>query len=63
MIITSALYHLSPQVFKLGDTLGMIGARWVIRAIQRSEDPQQIIQQWRKPLTQFLSLRARYLRY
>lgn len=61
--ITSALYRLYPQVFRLSDTLGMIGARWVVHAIQRGEDPRLIKQQWQEPLTQFLSLRARYLLY
>jgi uncharacterized protein YbbC (DUF1343 family) len=61
--IANTLYHLYPKEFRLGDTLGMIGARWVIHAIQHGDDPRLIRQQWQDSLTQFLSLRARYLLY
>lgn len=61
--IASALYHLYPQDFRLGNTLGMIGARWVLRAIKVGQDPRSIVQNWQSALAEFRSLRAKYLLY
>jgi uncharacterized protein YbbC (DUF1343 family)/CubicO group peptidase (beta-lactamase class C family) len=61
--IASALYHLYPKDFRLENTLGMIGARWVLRAIQAGQDPRSIVQHWQPALDKFRSLRAKYLLY
>jgi uncharacterized protein YbbC (DUF1343 family) len=61
--IASALYTLYPQQFALGDTLGMIGARSVLRAIWAGEDPRIIKSNWQNPLADFQQLRSKYLLY
>lgn len=61
--ITAALYRLYPKDFRLEDTLGMIGARWVWQAIKYGQDPRAIVQQWQHPLENFYMLRTRYLLY
>lgn len=61
--ITSALYRLYPDKFRLGDTLGMIGARSVLSAIKQGEDPRAIVSDWQNPLDNFLQVRAKYLLY
>lgn len=61
--IASALHTLYPQQFSLGDTLGMIGARSVLRAIWSGEDPRIIKANWQNPLADFQQLRAKYLLY
>ena len=61
--IASALHQLHPQQFKLGDTLGMIGARATLNAIRDGEDPRSIVASWRDPLDNFRQLRAKYLLY
>lgn len=61
--IASALHKLYPQQFKLGDTLGMIGARATLNAIRDGEDPRSIVASWHDPLENFRQLRAKYLLY
>jgi len=61
--ITSALYRLYPDKFRLGDTLGMIGARSVLTAIKDGEDPRTIVADWQDPLDNFMRVRAKYLLY
>jgi hypothetical protein len=61
--IASALYRLSPRDFHLEKTLGLIGARWVIRAIKNGRDPRAIVQDWHATLGTFHSRRAKYLLY
>ncbi|HEY3698501.1 MAG TPA: exo-beta-N-acetylmuramidase NamZ domain-containing protein [Spongiibacteraceae bacterium] len=61
--ITSALHKFYPQKFRLGDTLGMIGARSVLTAIRDGEDPRKIVAQWQDPLANFKQLREKYLLY
>ncbi|MDB6061196.1 MAG: serine hydrolase [Verrucomicrobiaceae bacterium] len=61
--IASALHQLYPKQFRLGDTLGMIGARATLNAIRDGEDPHSIVASWRDPLDNFRLLRAKYLLY
>lgn len=61
--IASALHALYPQQFALGDTLGMIGARSVLRAIWAGEDPRIIRANWQASLLDFEQVRAKYLLY
>jgi uncharacterized protein YbbC (DUF1343 family) len=61
--ITSALYRLYPDKFRLGDTLGMIGKRSVLSAIRDGEDPRAIVSSWQDPLDRFMQMRAKYLLY
>jgi uncharacterized protein YbbC (DUF1343 family)/CubicO group peptidase (beta-lactamase class C family) len=61
--IASALHQLYPKQFKLGDTLGMIGARTTLNAIRDGEDPRAIVASWQDPLENFRLLRAKYLLY
>jgi uncharacterized protein YbbC (DUF1343 family)/CubicO group peptidase (beta-lactamase class C family) len=61
--IASALHTLYPEQFKLGDTLGMVGARSVLRAIWAGEDPRIIRANWQNHLWDFQQLRAKYLLY
>lgn len=61
--IASALHKLYPKQFKLGDTLGMIGARATLNAIRDGEDPREIVASWHTPLENFRQLRAKYLLY
>ncbi|MFI5393936.1 MAG: exo-beta-N-acetylmuramidase NamZ domain-containing protein [Candidatus Binatia bacterium] len=61
--LASALHQLSPQTFQLDHTLGMIGARWVLRAVKHDENPLSIVRRWQAPLEQFRLIRAKYLLY
>lgn len=61
--IVSALYTLYPQQFPLGDTLGMVGARSVLRAIRDGEDPRIIRANWLWQLADFERVREKYLLY
>ncbi|MEW6297731.1 MAG: hypothetical protein AB1671_08330 [Thermodesulfobacteriota bacterium] len=61
--IASALCRLYPQHFELNKTVGLIGARWVLRAIQHGQDPRAIARQWQDQLDSFRELRAKYLLY
>jgi uncharacterized protein YbbC (DUF1343 family) len=61
--IASALHTLYPAQFTLGDTLGMVGTRSVLRAIWAGEDPRIIRANWQNSLWDFGQLRAKYLLY
>jgi hypothetical protein len=61
--IASALYRLYPQYFQLENILGMIGARWVVQALQTGQDPRIIARRWQQPLEKFRTLRSQYLLY
>jgi uncharacterized protein YbbC (DUF1343 family) len=61
--LAAALWKLYPNVFKLDSTLGLIGARWVVKAIAAGEDPRRIVFEWQDALEQFRALRAKYLLY
>jgi len=61
--IVSALHRLYPKDFQLHKTLGLIGSREVLQAINDGEDPQTIVQRWQRPLEQFCKVRSKYLLY
>jgi uncharacterized protein YbbC (DUF1343 family) len=61
--LAAALYRLYPGQFKFGGTLGMVGSREVIQAIQRGVDPRNIQRQWLARLDTFNRVRAKYLLY
>jgi uncharacterized protein YbbC (DUF1343 family) len=61
--IASALYRLYPKDFEIDKTLGLIGSREVLQAINNGQDPTAIAQNWEEPLKQFHKLRSKYLLY
>jgi uncharacterized protein YbbC (DUF1343 family)/CubicO group peptidase (beta-lactamase class C family) len=61
--IASALHRLYPNDFQVDKTLGPIGSREVLKAIQEGQDPTSIVQNWQGPLEQFCNLRSKYLLY
>ena len=61
--LAAALWKLYPQVFHLDKTLPLIGARWILKAIEAGEDASQIVSEWQGTLEQFRTLRAKYLLY
>ena len=61
--LASALYWLHRGEFRLEQTLGLIGAQWVLQAIKDGQDPRTIAQSWQTSLAEFHALRAKYLLY
>lgn len=61
--IAAALHRLHPQAFELDQTLPLVGAGWVLRAIRDGEDPKAIARRWEQELAGFRVLRAKYLLY
>jgi uncharacterized protein YbbC (DUF1343 family) len=61
--IARALHRLGGRAFRLDATTAMIGARWVVRAIEDDQEPSSIAARWRAALDRFLALRAKYLLY
>ena len=61
--LAAALTHLYAGQFHLGNTLGMVGSRQVLQALQCHEDPREIERRYQPGLQAFLRLRARYLLY
>jgi uncharacterized protein YbbC (DUF1343 family)/CubicO group peptidase (beta-lactamase class C family) len=61
--IAAALYGLFPQSFQIDRTLALIGARWVLEAIKKGEDPRRIAYLWQDTLERFRRQRAPYLLY
>jgi uncharacterized protein YbbC (DUF1343 family)/CubicO group peptidase (beta-lactamase class C family) len=61
--LAAALWKLYPQDFQLEKTLPLIGARWVLQAIEAGKDPRRIVYEWQDALEQFRALRANYLLY
>lgn len=61
--ITAALHRLYPGTFQLDHTLGTIGSRAVIHAIQNGDDPHAIAVSWQADLQDFRTRRAQYLIY
>lgn len=61
--LVSALRRLYPEKFSIDQTVGMVGARWVVSAIKEGEDPHYIERRWQAPLSRFCALRAKYLLY
>jgi uncharacterized protein YbbC (DUF1343 family) len=61
--LAAALWKLYPNVFQLEKTLPLIGARWVLEAIEAGKDPRRIVSEWQDALEEFRTLRAKYLLY
>jgi uncharacterized protein YbbC (DUF1343 family) len=61
--LAAALWKLYPNVFQLEKTLPLIGARWILQAIEAGKDPRRIVSEWQAPLEQFRTLRSKYLLY
>jgi uncharacterized protein YbbC (DUF1343 family) len=61
--LANALRRLHGRAFRLDDTLGSIGSRRVVRAIDEGEDPRLIARGWEEDLASFLTVRRRYLLY
>jgi uncharacterized protein YbbC (DUF1343 family)/CubicO group peptidase (beta-lactamase class C family) len=61
--LAAALYRLYPGEFQLDRTLGMIGAREVLRAIKRGDDPRDLRRRWEPGLADFNRRRQKYLLY
>jgi uncharacterized protein YbbC (DUF1343 family) len=61
--LASALHRLHPDRFLLGQTVGMVGARWVVQAIEDDDDPRLIAARWQPALAAFRATRERYLLY
>jgi uncharacterized protein YbbC (DUF1343 family) len=61
--LAAALWKLYPNVFQLEKTVPLIGARWVLEAIEAGKDPRRIASEWQDTLEQFRALRAKYLLY
>lgn len=61
--IVSALYKLYPGDFQIDKTIGIIGARSVLRDIKNGSDPQSIVINYQGSLEQFIRMREKYLFY
>ena len=61
--LASALHALHPDRFRFGDTLGMVGARWVVDALASGSDPRAIARRWEPALAAFRERREAYLLY
>ena len=61
--ILSALYRLFPKNFQIDKTLDIIGTRWILQAIKKGEEPDNIVQKWQDSLKEFLNVRSKYLLY
>jgi uncharacterized protein YbbC (DUF1343 family) len=61
--IVSALYRLYGNKFQMKSTLGLVGARWVLQAIQDGWDPRAIAHRWEASLPGFRAMRVKYLLY
>jgi uncharacterized protein YbbC (DUF1343 family) len=61
--LATSLHRLYGNKFQLDNTLGMIGARWVLEAIKDGVDARAIAQHWQAALVEFRNSRAAYLLY
>ncbi|MGO9057059.1 MAG: serine hydrolase [Candidatus Binataceae bacterium] len=61
--IASALERQYPDRFRLSETLGMIGARWVLSSLRDGHDPRTVARQWQSGLISFRAVRDKYLLY
>jgi uncharacterized protein YbbC (DUF1343 family) len=49
--------------FRLDQTIGLVGARWVVQAVKDGWDPRAIVRRWQATTDDFLKLRDKYLLY
>jgi uncharacterized protein YbbC (DUF1343 family) len=61
--IASALHRLYKGKFRLDQTIGLVGARWVVQAVKDGWDPRAIVRRWQATTDDFLKLRDKYLLY
>lgn len=61
--LAAALHRLYPDKFQLDRNLGMVGSRWVLRAVKQGEDPRDIRRRWQPEVDRFCRMRAKYLLY
>jgi uncharacterized protein YbbC (DUF1343 family) len=61
--LIGALRRRYPEHFELAQTLGMIGSRQVLAALERGEDPRRIEADWQPALQRFRERREHYLLY
>jgi len=61
--LAAALHQLYPAHFQIERTIGMIGSRTTLDALEQGRNPAIIAKNWGAPLEQFKSLRAKYLLY
>jgi uncharacterized protein YbbC (DUF1343 family)/CubicO group peptidase (beta-lactamase class C family) len=61
--LVEALYRLYPDLFRIDQTLDLVGSRDVIDAIKSGKDPSSGVPLWQPSLERFLALRSKYLLY
>jgi uncharacterized protein YbbC (DUF1343 family)/CubicO group peptidase (beta-lactamase class C family) len=61
--LVEALYRLYPNLFRIDQTLALVGSRDVIDAIKSGRDPSSGVPLWQPSLERFLALRSKYLLY
>ncbi len=61
--LLAALIRLSPQDFKLGDTLRLVGSHKVMESLRSGENPARIWYDWQEDVERFKKVRAQYLLY
>jgi uncharacterized protein YbbC (DUF1343 family)/CubicO group peptidase (beta-lactamase class C family) len=61
--LAAALHRLYPKDFRLDETLGLIGSRETLHALEAGIDPREIAREWQTELQAFSNLRAKYLIY
>jgi uncharacterized protein YbbC (DUF1343 family)/CubicO group peptidase (beta-lactamase class C family) len=61
--LVEALYRLYPKLFRIDQTLDLVGSRDVMNAIKSGKDSRDLTSLWQPSLERFLALRSRYLLY
>lgn len=58
-----ALFQRYPQDFQLPHTAEILAADWIVAAVAKGDMPESIMARWQPNLSQFQTLRQRYLLY
>ena len=61
--LAAAIHRLYPERFLIEHTLGLIGSRETLNAIEEGVDPRIVSAQWQAGLEAFKMMRAKYLLY
>ena len=61
--LLAAIGRLSPQDFKLNDTLRLVGSHKVVESLRSGESPARIWYDWQEDVEKFKKVRAQYLLY
>lgn len=61
--LAAAIHRLYPERFLIERTLGLIGSRTTLDAIEDGVDPKVVSAQWQAGLQAFKTMRAKYLLY